>query len=900
MPTTTTLIRRASQAGEGRLAAAESLFERIGWKGSLRPIEATDRRDEMFDLLWAGEPQAVVLLTTSEESSRPVSLGYSREAQYLVLWTPTAIEIQEPQRWTHAPGDAPLLHAGCDMPADVLRLLEHMRPMSVLEDAPRLYGSKGSPKPSLAELLGSALGQLRIQVADIGLMEGTSPESRDSAVLRLFHQLLFIRFQEDRGVRASDVVLSELKTDEDLREPVGRALADYRERLNSELFTTAGITVADLPGKALGSLIRQLVEPWAQLRLDFSVSRTEIAGRLYQNYLRNLPRREPEHDKPRLFGRARGVDERERAASYYTPPALARYVTHETLRRWLRRHRPQRPEDVHVLDPACGSGAFLIAAYRTLLDYFTYTRGRELRASEREEILRASVFGADVDERALGLAQVQLLEEAHVAGRLPRMGDNLLQGDALPAPPGINGGPGQVDWTAVLARMARPFDVVIGNPPFGGHVKVPQRIAIADLQALRKRYPEVEAFGRDYAYIFLALALRLLREGGSTGFVLPRTLLDGVSGRAARNLLAKQDVRLLVDFRAAQLFDAKGYICVAVTGPGRGAEVAGVTDSRTDGRAVLDQLSRHVGNDISIRPIDRTQLAEHAPNGWSAFRLRWELDLRKEIGAATEPLVPNSDPTRAARWGTKPAALSAFVIEPETWKATGPDSVAVGTLEFRDRNVPLLVRSEDITPFHIASTGRRLFLPFEETGQLSSQKQVVAELERRGGLPTNVQRGDLTTLGGPKLIVRAFAREPATVVDVEGKWMPIMGTAGAIAVRMSDISPEDLPAYEALLNSALHQWLLHGLGRPKHDESVELTIPDVEQLPIPSDLDASGLGALKAAGEAVRLALSETDPMLRVHQYRDARLELDNLVFEFLAVSSKLRAIVADELIRTT
>jgi hypothetical protein len=190
-------------------------------------------------------------------------------------------------------------------------------------------------------------------------------------------------------------------------------------------------------------------------------------------------------------------------------------------------------------------------------------------------------------------------------------------------------------------------------------------------------------------------------------------------------------------------------------------------------------------------------------------------------------------------------------------------------------------------------------LPFENDGQVSDHKEVLAELERRGGLPTNVQHGDLATLRGPKLILRALAREPATVVDLDGSWMPLMGTAGAIAVRMDDVASEDLAAYEALLNSALHQWLIHGLGRPKHDESVELTIADVGKLPVPF-LDRNGIESLKSAGEAIRSALAEPKPLARARRYRDGRLDLDVLVYELMGVSARLRSIVADELIRTT
>jgi hypothetical protein len=124
-------------------------------------------------------------------------------------------------------------------------------------------------------------------------------------------------------------------------------------------------------------------------------------------------------------------------------------------------------------------------------------------------------------------------------------------------------------------------------------------------------------------------------------------------------------------------------------------------------------------------------------------------------------------------------------------------------------------------------------VPFETDGAYVSTGLIADEVKRRGGLPENVQRGDLQTLRAPKLLVRTFSREPGTFADVLGDRMPLMGVSGAIAVRLDDVPARELHAYEALLNGAVYQWLLQGLGRPKQGGWIELTIPDVATLPVP-------------------------------------------------------------------
>lgn len=107
-----------------------------------------------------------------------------------------------------------------------------------------------------------------------------------------------------------------------------------------------------------------LVELWRQLRLNFSLSRSEIAGGLYRSYLASLPARRPGESQGAFFDEAHTIDAQARTASYYTPPGLARLVVERTLTPWLRRASPRTPADVRVVDPACGSGAFLPARSR--------------------------------------------------------------------------------------------------------------------------------------------------------------------------------------------------------------------------------------------------------------------------------------------------------------------------------------------------------------------------------------------------------------------------------------------------------------------------------------------------------------------------------------------------------
>lgn len=895
MPPVDDLMRHITKQTGSRRDDISALLAATGWTSGVRPLVAPAAGADLLELSCAEEPQTLVVIADEIAPAAVASLGYSREAPYALWWGPRRLALQDTRYWRDAPGDMPLLTADTKDRWGVQELLNILAPSDVLEDLPGQYGVPNKRHRPLHETLSRALTNLRLGVANAGLLHGEDPDTRDSAVLRLFHQLLFIRFQEDREEAASDVQLRKIQPHDDVHDAVKQALEDYRARLNSSLFESAGIATDELPSAALREVIREMVEPWAELRLNFSVSRSEIAGRLYQTYLRSLPARRKHEPQSTLFDRALAVDEREKTASYYTPPGLARLVVDAVLGPWLEDQRPRYPGQVRVLDPACGSGAFLIAAYRRLLRYFTELRRRDLTDGEREEILLTSIYGADVDERALGLAQVQLLEEAHVRGRLPVLGGNLVAGDSLPSPPGDDPQDGAVNWSEIIATTA--FDVVVSNPPFGASIKLPGRAEVADLRRIRRLYPEVYSGHADYAYVFVALSLRLLRDNGAVGFVLPRTALDSPSGLGLRRVLGDFGVTSVVDFRGGKLFDIDAYVCTVATGAGRSVEVAGVIDSRTDKRLLIEDAAIGGGRSLRRRKIRGSDFRGHADEGWGEFRLRWDLSLHKELGVSVAPLVPHNDKQRIARFGTKPAALARFVVESGDWAEDVPGEITVAGRRFPARFFPRLVRGRDIAPFHLKERGERLFVPFETDGTRDNTGPIADEVGRRGGLPAHVQHGDLQTLRAPKLLVRTFSREPATFADTHGDRMPLMGVAGAIAVRLDDVPAPELHAYEALLNGAFYQWLLQGLGRPKQGGWVELTVPDVAMLPVPA---LSALDAVRLIGcrNDLHAALGEKDLMLRRSLYHEGFAKLDELVFDLLGASPRLRGVVNGELVR--
>ena len=99
--------------------------------------------------------------------------------------------------------------------------------------------------------------------------------------------------------------------------------------------------------------------------------------------------------------------DRRKKSAYYTPPEIVDFVLNEVL------PFETEPRDVRILDPACGSGIFLVEAYRRLVTLHRHARGGEnLTFEELRDLLTGSINGVDLSEGGNPSCCVQLLPGA--------------------------------------------------------------------------------------------------------------------------------------------------------------------------------------------------------------------------------------------------------------------------------------------------------------------------------------------------------------------------------------------------------------------------------------------------------------------------------------------------------
>ena len=237
---------------------------------------------------------------------------------------------------------------------------------------------------------------------------------------------------------------------------------------------------------------------------------------------------------------ATGADQRRANGLHVTP-------------RWLADRLVARALDglgatpaVTVCDPACGGGAFLVAAARRL----------HRRGADRRRVVRHLLWGADIDPVGLATAEAAL---ALWAGEPPPAG-RLVVADAL-----ADGGAVWPD------RPDAGFHVVVGNPPFQNQLGRATARTPPQQARLRDRYGAAVRAYTDAAWLFLLAGCDLARPGGRVALVEPQSLV-GARDAAAVRFAVDERARLLdmwVDERP--VFAASVRVCAPVleVGPER-------------------------------------------------------------------------------------------------------------------------------------------------------------------------------------------------------------------------------------------------------------------------------------------------------------------------------------------
>ena len=457
----------------------------------------------------------------------------------------------------------------------------------------------------------------------------------NSVVQVFLDRLIFLRLAEDRGILPprglEDITRAWEHSGKrrSIRDGLNDLFREVNLRLNGEIFKPHRAekidwdSCADLVAKIIAGLY-----PPSPYRFD--VIGVELLGSIYERYLgktiRVTPTRAMVEDKPEVR-KAGGV--------YYTPKYIVDYIVEQTVGKLIEGKTPRQTLKLRVLDPACGSGSFLLAAYQRLIDHherwyadqarkkrarrtqpalLAEGEGGEFRLSlaQKAEILRNCIFGVDIDPQAVEITMMSLYikmlegEKGAIAGRgvLPPLRDNIKCGNSLIShdiarQPALFGNlsPADLDrinpfdWESKSEGFGEileegGFDVVIGNPPY----ILLQSEFRDDVQlAYFRSVYEVASFKVDTYHLFVERGIRLTSPRGRFSMIIPANILTNNHLAPLRRFLLREcqlDHVLVIDkgvFRGVSVDSA----ILVTNGRGPTADAFCVKHSKLGGKTLL-------------------------------------------------------------------------------------------------------------------------------------------------------------------------------------------------------------------------------------------------------------------------------------------------------------------------
>jgi len=279
------------------------------------------------------------------------------------------------------------------------------------------------------------------------------------AVQQTIDRIIFLRIAEDRSVEIYGNLKTALKQG-DYYQNLFKIFQEADDKYNSGIFDLKKNQISKdikIENKVIKTIVSELYYP--ESPYEFSVLSVEILGSAYEQFLGKTISIDKAHhakieEKPEVR-KAGGV--------YYTPQYVVEYIVKNTVGKLIEGKTPKEISKIKIVDPACGSGSFLIGAYQYLLDFHknyysgngkqskvkkenTLTPEGHLTTAEKKRILLNNIFGVDIDVNAVEVTKLSLLlkcmegeTSASIAHQfsmfhervLPDLDNNIKSGNSL-------------------------------------------------------------------------------------------------------------------------------------------------------------------------------------------------------------------------------------------------------------------------------------------------------------------------------------------------------------------------------------------------------------------------------------------------------------------------------------
>lgn len=427
-------------------------------------------------------------------------------------------------------------------------------------------------------------------------MKENNPETDENTLLekvqKLLDRFLFICFCEDKGLLEKDFFNTILKKGKDFGSifDIFKVFCNWinlgnpKENIshfNGGLFKNDDVlNILNIDDKVFEEL-----KKISDYDFDSDLN-VNILGHIFEQSISDI-----EELKKSISGEEfdQKKSKRKKDGIFYTPQYITKYIVENSIKNWLDDKRKELGEDdlpklnekdyifdiakknytknyrkhiefwqqyretvrnIKIIDPACGSGAFLITAFEFLLNYNKYLDDKifdlvgtsNLFSDRTKEILQNNIFGVDLNKESVEITKLSLwLKTADKNKTLASLENNIKCGNSLIDDPEIVGNLAfnwEKEFPEIFANGG--FDIVVGNPPYGVNFDDKTKKYLLEFDKL---VPDYEI----YIY-FISLYRKILKNNGYLSYIFPNTFLSTLFGKKYReNLFNTITVKEIID-----------------------------------------------------------------------------------------------------------------------------------------------------------------------------------------------------------------------------------------------------------------------------------------------------------------------------------------------------------------
>ncbi|MDR1820312.1 MAG: Eco57I restriction-modification methylase domain-containing protein [Methanobrevibacter sp.] len=535
-------------------------------------------------------------------------------------------------------------------------------------------------------------------------------------------------------------------------------------------------------------------------------------------------------------------NQRKKHGIYYTPEAITTYICENTIIPYLSRNcnntmdglieeysndlniLEDKLRSIKIIDPACGSGAFLNKATDILLDIRRTIYNHKYKVyndddlkpffddiDQQKNILLNNIYGVDLNPESVEITKLSLfLKVAQSGDKLPDLDNNIKCGNSLISDPEYMAQP--FNWMEEFREVMENggFDIVIGNPPYVRQEKIKEFKPY-----FQEHYKTYTGVADLYVYFF-EKGLSILKNGGSLGFICSNKWTKANYGRQLRNYLLNYDIKNYNDYTGEKVFD----------------------DATVDPSVIIISKTNDKNNKIAINNnsflVEQNRLTD---DSW-AFEPVEVLNLKNKIMGQGTLLkdIPDVNIYRGILTGLN----DAFIVDEET-----KNDLIAKDLRNSEIIKPLL-RGRDIHRWSIDY--QNLYLIFTRRGINIEEYPVIEEYlsqfrekltprnngEKVGRKPGTYEWYEIQDVIAyyeefekPKIMYSEMVSNPSFTSDLNNYFL--LNTSYILTINNNNLN---LNYLIALFNSKLLHWYLTKISYSLGTKGIRYIKQYVEQLPI--------------------------------------------------------------------